>query len=117
MLQEGVDINMLKSLYQSEPLQVYYKCFGLHSTFLTNKVTKTVDMIPRTWHDLFLQEPDILDQYKKLSKWNQDAPPRSAHYYTKFLDLETHIKGSDNIEVVYQNVCFPTSYEVAKHFN
>lgn len=109
MLQEGVDAKMLQGLYQSEPLEIYYKCFGLNKTFLTNKVTTTVDKIPHTWQDLFLQEPDILSQYKKISKWNQDAPSHSAHYYIKLLDLETHIKGSDKIELVYQNVCLPQS--------
>lgn len=98
---------MLKSLYGEEPVEVHYKCYGLNETLLTSKVTTTIDQLPKTWQDLFLKEPHIFANHQKITKWNQEAPVSTAHYYTKFLDVETHIKGADNVKLVYQNSCQP----------
>ena len=107
MLQEGADKLMLKGLYGDEKLEVYYKCHGLSETLFTTKVNMTIDELPTSWKQLFATEPDIHHNFQKLSKWNLEAPKNTAHYYHKFLDVETHIKGSDNVKLVYQNSCIP----------
>lgn len=107
MLQEGVDEIMLKGLYGSNPVEVHYKCYGLNETLLTDKVTTTISELPKTWDELFAKEPNIFIHHQKITKWNQAAPVKTAHYYTKFLDVETHIKGVDNVKLVYQNACQP----------
>lgn len=107
MLQEGADRIMLQGLYGEGEVEVYYKCYGLNETLLTTKVNITVTNLPQTWQELFAKEPAIGVNHDKLKKWNQGAPQHTAHYYTKFLDVETHIKGSDNVKLVYQNTCQP----------
>ena len=91
MLQEGVDHLALKTLYNNEPLEIYYKCHGVHETLLTTKVTQTIDGLPKTWDQLFVQEPNILAMYHKV----QDQ-------CNKTLQVETHIK-SDTVKLIYYN--------------
>ena len=43
MLQEGEDKIMLQGMYASEAVEVYYKCFGLSETLLTDKKRFSID--------------------------------------------------------------------------
>ena len=95
MLQEGEDYLTLKTLYNTEPVELFYKCYGMNETLLTTKVNTTIDCLPKTWDKLFLQEPDILSNYQKIVQYN-------AHNKTMY--VETHIKSADNIKLVYNNV-------------
>lgn len=108
MLQEGQDRILLQTLYYDTVVQVHYKCYGLNETVVTDKVSTTVDKLPQTWHELFAQQPVILDSYQKIAKWNAEAPRgHTKYYYLKFLDVETHIKSPDNTTMVYRNSCQP----------
>ena len=101
MLQEGEDYLTLKTLYNTEPVELFYKCYGMNETLLTTKVNTTIDSLPKTWDELFLQEPDILSNYQKVVQYNAQAP---TPWYNKTMYVETHIKSADNIKLVYNNV-------------
>ena len=108
MLQEGEDKLMLRGMYAGEAVEVYYKCFGLTETLLTDTKSCSIDQLPATWNELFEREPQIQSSYQKVKKWNEEAPEGfSKYYYIKRLSIETHIKSSDNVKLVYNNEVLP----------
>lgn len=94
MLQEGIDHVVLKTMYGSNPIQVYYKVCGTTacSSVQTKPSTRTVDDLPFTWTELLQQEPSILSAYQHM------APT---------FTVVTYLKGSDKIQLVYTNDCVP----------
>ena len=108
MLQEGEDKIMLQGMYASEAVEVYYKCFGLSETLLTDKKRFSFDQLPATWSELLDREPQIQASYQQVKKWNDEAPEGfSRHYYIKRFSIETHIKSTDNVKLVYSNEVSP----------
>lgn len=108
MLQEGEDKLMLRGMYAGEAVEVYYKCFGLTETLFTDKKSFSIDQLPATWSELFEREPQIQSSYQSVKKWNDEAPEGfSRHYYVKRFLIETHIKSSDNVKLVYTNEVLP----------
>lgn len=109
MLQEGQDIIMLKSMYANEDVQIFYKCYGLQETLLTNKLSGPIGSnLATSWQDLFSREPLIQASYEKVKQWNDAAPKGTSQaYYLKEFCVNTHIQSSDNVKLVYNNVCIP----------